>query len=613
MSYTPDNFANLASSTVAGGSGGLGTPLNPTDTTLYLPTGHGARFPVSNFRMYVGTEILNCTTRTTDTCTIVRGAALASPDTNTSGTWPVGTTVQQIVSAGNMANLAGGINTIYGYVATITSNTTKITNLETGFYNVRDYGAVGDGVTDDTSAINAAVAAGVAAGGYCVILLPPSSAGYLISAPLSTLSAPGMVLAGLGRGASWLKPSAGFSGAQVVTITADLCGVRDLTIAYSSSLSAGSGSNPTANGIQITGARYALLDRLELRGVNGWAIQSQASASQANFGAQFSNIHILHCASGIHLQSNNTGSNGFGGQHQLVNTNAEVCDTGDCLLIEDINDVWVSNFGASAAQGSATNSAIHVQGATSSIFITAPDVGFVSTNTASAPVILIETGTNGSPKRVGISNGVAQGGTAAIEIDGGSEMWVVGMDITRAATYGMRVTGSAGDISVEACNFSSNGQSGSSGRYDYSHETSGHTRLLNNTFRTGQGTTAGLTNNAVNTTGGTLHVFGNYFVGSGYTSANIFNGTPTLVKHNPGYNPVGSFSNGADPGSGNDWPTLPYDSMVYLHGGSGVTNIKVGGSSTGITASNTSFRIPAGKALSVTYTTSAPTIVWFGE
>ena len=47
----------------------------------------------------------------------------------------------------------------------------------------------------------------------------------LISAPLSTLSAPGMVLAGLGRGASWLKPSAGFSGAQMGSLTADLCGV----------------------------------------------------------------------------------------------------------------------------------------------------------------------------------------------------------------------------------------------------------------------------------------------------------------------------------------------------------------------------------------------------
>ena len=595
MPYTPYQRTDNGVSTVAGGAGGLGTPLNPSDTTLRLPTGDGAKYPATPpFMLSIGgSELVKATLRSSDTVTISR-----AQEGTSAATWSVGTTVELVETAGTLANMEN-----------------ELVASGVGVYNVRSasYGAVGDGVTDDTSAINAAIAAGVAAGGYCVILLPPTSSGYAISSALTALSAPGMVLAGLGRGASWLKPTAGFSGAQVVTITADLCGVRDLTIAYSSNLSAGSGSNPTANGIQVTGARCALLDRLELRGVNGWAIQSQASASQANFGAQFSNLHILHCAGGIHLQSNNTGSNGFGGQHQLINVNAEVCDTGDCLFIEDINDVWVTNFGASAAQGAATNSAIHVKGACSSIFITAPDVSYVSTNTASAPVVLIETGTNGSPKRVGISNGVAQGGTAAIEVDGGSEMWVVGMDITRAATYGMRVTGSAGDISVEACSFSSNGQAGSSGRYDYSHETSGHTRLLNNTFRTGQGTTAGLTNNAVNTTGGTLHVFGNYFDGSGYTSSNIFNGTPTLVKNNPGYNPVGSFSNGADPGSGNNWPTQPYDSMVYLHGGSGVTNIQIGGSSTGVTATNTSFRIPAGQALKITFTTTAPTIAWFGE
>ena len=178
MSYTPDNFANAWSTTVAGGSGGLGSPLNPTDTTLYVPTGRGAGAPASNFRLYIGTEIANCTTRTGDTLTIVRGASLASPDTNTSGTWPVGTTVQQIVSAGNMANLAGGVNAVYSYVATINANTTKITNLETGFYNVRDYGAVGDGVTDDRASIQSALDACRTAGGGTVFL--PTGT-YLIS------------------------------------------------------------------------------------------------------------------------------------------------------------------------------------------------------------------------------------------------------------------------------------------------------------------------------------------------------------------------------------------------------------------------------------------------
>jgi len=99
MTYTPYQFANNASSTVAGGAGGLGTPLSSGDTTLYLPTGHGARFPASGyFMLLIGPvltgENVKVTLRSTDTLTIVR-----AQEGTSAATWPVGTTVQQIVSA----------------------------------------------------------------------------------------------------------------------------------------------------------------------------------------------------------------------------------------------------------------------------------------------------------------------------------------------------------------------------------------------------------------------------------------------------------------------------------------------------------------------------------
>src|SRR6185437_9173414 len=96
MTYTPYQFANNASSTVAGGAGGLGTPLSSGDTTLYLPTGHGARFPASGyFMLQVGTtEYVKVTLRSTDDLTIVR-----AQEGTSASSWPVGTTVQQIVSA----------------------------------------------------------------------------------------------------------------------------------------------------------------------------------------------------------------------------------------------------------------------------------------------------------------------------------------------------------------------------------------------------------------------------------------------------------------------------------------------------------------------------------
>lgn len=57
----------------------------------------------------------------------------------------------------------------------------------TGVYNVKDYGAVGNGVADDTSAIQAAITAANSAGGGCVYFPATGntgSAGYLVSSPL---------------------------------------------------------------------------------------------------------------------------------------------------------------------------------------------------------------------------------------------------------------------------------------------------------------------------------------------------------------------------------------------------------------------------------------------
>lgn len=99
----------------------------------------------------------------------------------------------------------------------------------TGQFNVKDYGALGNGSTDDTAAIAAAITAAEVSGG--VVYFPPGI--YNISSPL-TISTSGVILRGAaewdwGNGGSTINLDASWSGAAGVLINIGNATIENLS------------------------------------------------------------------------------------------------------------------------------------------------------------------------------------------------------------------------------------------------------------------------------------------------------------------------------------------------------------------------------------------------
>ena len=160
-------------------------------------------------------------------------------------------------------------------------------DLKTLTYNVKDYGAVGDGVTDDRVAVQAAINAAAAATYGGVVLFPPGD--FLISSPgLTTPSnqQTPIVLRGSGQGnnapLSQLKRNGAYTlltasgtGATNPTINQDLR-VHDLTF---------DGASQAATLIRLDRCAGVLFQNVRLKG----------SARKALHGSQIWNSRFVSC------------------------------------------------------------------------------------------------------------------------------------------------------------------------------------------------------------------------------------------------------------------------------------------------------------------------------
>jgi Pectate lyase superfamily protein len=120
-----------------------------------------------------------------------------------------------------------GNTTVGGNLTTTGAITGPIIDKGGQVFNVKAYGAVGDGVRDDTAAFNSALTALTTAGGG-VCLVPKGT--YIISASgITSKVTSGVHLAGVGRGASILK-IAGMPTGNLLVCNGDNWSVQNLTL-----------------------------------------------------------------------------------------------------------------------------------------------------------------------------------------------------------------------------------------------------------------------------------------------------------------------------------------------------------------------------------------------
>lgn len=398
-------------------------------------------------------------------------------------------------------------------------------------FNVKDYGALGNNVANDATAIINAVAAANASGG--IVYFPPGQ--YLVNSGTGfTLSGTGVNIQGSGTDNTRIVIGSSFTGTSLFSVTGNSGTIRDISIHGASTTTT---SNPAAHGVTATGVQSFKVFNAVFLNINGYAIRAMGTASQSLHGGMVHNTKIQSCAGGIYISSDNSNTatnfmlsnvfTRFLGVTSGANANL------DGIHIEDCWDILVQNcFAWMNATTGGTGSAFRIVGNCAAIFIMNLDALGPQTGSAN---VSIEAGTNGSPQNIQLTGGVIQQGTVGLNISGASTQVRIGtVRFINNQTHGAVVSTSGPAVYFESVFFSGNGAGASGTNYDlnWSGTTTGfvtNCRFASPIVTVG---TAGVQQSVNITAGQNVRFFNANFPGTGSAVANWFTNFPAYAITN---------------------------------------------------------------------------------